>query len=379
MKYFDYAATCPLDEEAAQVYVKAATEYYGNAQSLHDTGSQAKELLENCRHEFAKLLGVMKEGIYFTSGGSESNFLAIQSLLSSSLKKGKHIITGIAEHSSILSTLEKLTEDDYEVTALPLNSLGQIDLEQVRNAIREDTVLITIQHGNPETGILQPLEEINKICKEHQILFHSDCVQTFGKAELKTVAQFVDSLSISGHKFYGPKGTGAVYIHPRFHWKAFYPGASHEKGFRPGTVNVPGIAAMTVAAQKALGNLEDHIKKVHVLRKTFLNALDPIKENCIIYGLSDSRQLPSTIGMRIIGLEGQYVMLECNRYGFAISTGSACQVGMQSPSKTMKAMGVSGKSGKEFIRISFGWKTTERETQELGEALVKIVNQSVRT
>ncbi|WP_102274424.1 IscS subfamily cysteine desulfurase [Cytobacillus massiliigabonensis] len=374
MKYFDFAATCPLDHEAAEVYLKAATAYYGNTSSLHDTGSQANDLLENCRNEMAQLLGVQKEGIYFTSGGSESNFLAIQSLLSSSLKAGKHIITSMAEHSSISNTLIKLIEEQqYEATVIPLNSAGHIDLEQVKNAVRKDTVLISIQHGNSEIGTLQPIEDIGRLCAENQILIHSDCVHTFGKTDIKQVAQAVDSLSISGHKFYGPKGAGAVYIHPRLNWKGYYPGAAHEKGFRPGTVNVPAIAAMTVAAQKAYKYLNEHHSLYLCQREAFLQALEPIKKNCIVYGSDAIAQLPSTIGMRIKGIEGQLIMLECNRYGFAISTGSACQTGMQFSSKTMKALGITGKSAKEFIRISFGWETTVNDAQLLAQSIVKIV------
>lgn len=373
MKYFDYAASCPLDKEAAEVYVKSATQYYGNSSSLHDTGSDASTLLENCRSEWAGMLQVQKEGIYFTASGSESNFLAIQALLTAKLKKGKHIITSLAEHSSIHSTLEKLRqENDYEVTKLPLNSKGLIELDDLREAIREDTVLISIQHGNSEIGTLQPIEEISVFCKENEILFHSDCVHTFGKVNISWIAKLVDSLSISGHKFYGPKGTGAVYINPYLNWAPYFPNTSHERGFRPGTVNVPSIAAMTVAAQKANKKLDMNAQHYENLREAFITALEPIIGQYTIHGSESSTQLPSTIGMRIQGIEGQLLMLECNRRGFAISTGSACQVGMLTISKTMNAMGITGKDAKEFIRISFGWDTSESDTDALGKALVKI-------
>ncbi|WNS74441.1 IscS subfamily cysteine desulfurase [Bacillus sp. DTU_2020_1000418_1_SI_GHA_SEK_038] len=376
MKYFDYAASCPLDKEAAETFVKAATQYYGNSQSLHDTGSDASSLLENCRSGWANLLQVQKEGIYFTSGGSEGNFLAVHALLTAAKKKGKHIITSMAEHSSIHSTLEKLVNDHhYEVSAVPLDSNGIVDLNQLRSTIREDTVLITIQHGNSEIGTLQPLEEISMLCKKNQILFHSDCVHTFGKTDFSKMALLADSLSISGHKFFGPKGTGAVYINPHLHWMPYYPKTSHERGFRLGTVNVPGIAAMTVAAQKADKNLENNTNHYQQLRKTLLHALEPIQDQYIIYGSDHNQQLPSTIGMSLKGIEGQYVMLECNRMGFAVSTGSACQVGMQTISKTMNAMGIAGKEAKEFIRISFGWNTTEADTEALGKALVRIAQE----
>lgn len=378
MKYFDYAASCPLDRDAADTYIKAATLYYGNSQSLHDIGSEAHTLLENCRNEWAQILEVAKEGIYFTSGGSESNFLAIHSLLSASKKPGKHIITAMAEHSSIRSTLEKFRkEKHYEITAIPFLSNGLIDVEKLSAAIREDTVLITIQHANPEIGSIQPLEEISTLCKANGILVHSDGVHSFGKTDIKHITPYIDGLSISGHKFYGPKGIGTVYVNPRLNWRPFYPGVSHEGGFRFGTVNVPAIAAMTVAAHKTIRCLEENTKRYKILRETFLQMIEPIQDKSIIYSADDKAQLPSTIGMRIIGLEGHLVMLACNQRGFAISTGSACQVGSQGISKTMMAMGITGKAAKEFIRISFGTDTSVQDTRDLGEAIVKIVQETL--
>lgn len=371
MKYFDYAASCPLDKEAAQVYVQAATDYYGNSSSLHDIGSQALDLLENSRYEIANLLGVDKAGIYFTSGGTEGNFFAIHALLSSIKNKGKHIVTGMAEHSSIHSTLEKLRQEDYEVTPLPFDASGHISINQLIGAIREDTVLITLQHGNSEIGTIQPLEEVSAICKEKGILLHSDCVQTFGKTNLKPIARIVDSLTISGHKFYGPKGIGAVYIQPHLQWMPYHPSATHEKGFRPGTVNVPAIVAMTIAAKKAYENLDNYHKHYEILRNAFINTLEPHLLNFVMY----HSDIPSTIGMRIKGVEGQMVMLECNRFGFSISTGSACQVGQQTPSKTMLALGVEDKSAKEFIRISFGRETNVEDVRELALTIGRIIQE----
>lgn len=373
MKYFDYAATCPLDQEACDVFVKASSEYFGNSRSLHDIGSIANHLLENCRIELSNLLGVEKEGIFFTSGGSESNFLAIQSLLTCTKKEGKHIITGMAEHSSVQSALETLREKGYEITSLPFNEEGIIDIEVLKRNIRPDTVLVTLQHVNPEIGSIQPIAAISELCKEQQILFHSDCVQSFGKFDLKTLSSIIDSFSISGHKFYGPKGIGAVYMNPQLGWKSFYPGTSHEYGFRPGTVNVPAIAAMVVAAQKSYQYMDQHLTHFHYLREKLIKVLDPVRNHIVFYNLEKSSQLPSTFGLRIKGLEGQWVMLECNRYGFAISTGSACQTGMQSISKTMKALHVPEKEAKEFIRISFGRETTEEDIVQLGNTLIKII------
>ena len=378
IKYFDYAASCPLDKEAADAYIKASTEYFGNSRSLHDTGSAAEGLLENCRMELAGILSVKSEGIYFTSGGTESNFLAIDALLSASEKSGKHIITGIAEHSSIHSILEKLRlEKGYEITKIPFGADGRIDLKKLSSAFRDDTVLVTIQHGNSEIGTLQPLLEISELCRERQILLHSDCVHSFGKSDLKEVARFADSLSFSAHKFYGPKGVGGVYLKPGMRWCSFLPGVSHEKGFRPGTVNLPGVVGMTVAAQKAYVNLNKHNSHFQMLREVLLKELEDAQEKFVIYDFTGSYQLPSTLGLRLKGVEGQYIMLECNRLGFAISTGSACSTGLQTVSKTMEALGVADKKGKEFIRISFGWNTSAADAKALGEKLAIMARELV--
>ncbi|MDZ5470832.1 IscS subfamily cysteine desulfurase (plasmid) [Bacillus sp. 31A1R] len=373
MKYFDYAASCPLDKNAGEAYIKAATEYFGNSRSLHDIGSAANQLLESCRQEIASLLGVQKDGIYFTSGGSESNFLALHSLLSGKNKQGKHIISGVAEHSSVQSTLESLKQDGYEITLLSFDQEGFIDIEELKKEIREDTVLVTIQHVNPEIGTIQPIDEISNLCKQHSILFHSDTVQSFGKLELKNLSQQVDALSISGHKFYGPKGIGAVYLNPKLNWLPFYPGTSHEYGFRPGTLNVPAIVGMTVAAQKAYQSLNEYHEQFFQLREKLLSVLEPMAEQITFYNADCHRQLPSTFGLRLKGLEGQFVMLECNRHGYAISTGSACQTGKQSASKTMRALNIPEKEAKEFIRISFGRDTTEEDITELGHTILEII------
>jgi len=376
LKYFDYAASTPLNSEAAKVYVEAATKYYGNTGSLHDIGTQAKDILENCRSEMAKMLDVKKNGIYFTSGGSESNFLGIHALLSAKKKAGFHILSSLAEHSSIRSTLESLSLKNYEVTFLPLNQSGRIDIESLKKATREDTVLIAIQHANSEIGSIQPIQEIAEWSKEQGILFHCDCVHSFAKMDLKPIANVVDSISLSSHKFYGPKGIGVAYINPRLAWKQHYPGTSHESGFRPGTVNVPAIAAMTIAAQNCHNELQTELQRAKKLRELFLTTLESEKARMTIYGSNGDEQIPHTIGLRLHGLEGQWTMLECNRLGFAISTGSACSTGLKSASKTMVAMEIPEKIGKEFIRISFGHHTTEQDMVELGQALIEIIRNS---
>ncbi|MFB3160687.1 IscS subfamily cysteine desulfurase [Neobacillus sp. 179-J 1A1 HS] len=371
MIYFDFAATTPLDSEAAEVFLQASTEFFGNSSSLHDFGGQSQDLLENCREELANLLGINKKGLYFTSGGSEGNFLAIEALLSAPKKAGKHIIAGMAEHSSIHGILDRL--EGYSITYLPLNSSGLINIEELANAITPDTVLVIVQHVNSEIGTIQPLEDIARICREHDIHFHSDFVQSFGKVELKKITPLVSSFSFSGHKIYGPKGVGGVYVDPAISWRAFFPGGSHERGFRPGTVNVPAIASMTAAAQKIHDQLVQSHDHFLQLRSTLIESLNPIKDSVVVFEAAPDSQLPSIIGLRISGVEGQWMMLECNRYGFAISTGSACQIGMQAPAKVTQALGLSPQEAKEFIRISFGKTTKMEDVVKLGETIVDIV------
>ena len=268
MKYFDHAATTPLDIDAAKNFIDVSTMYYANTNSLHDMGETAGKIIENCRQEWGRLLNVDKNGIYFTSGGTESNFLILQSLLLANKVEGKkHIITSMAEHASIHSAMEILEERGYAITYLPLQENGIVNLEVLKKNIRKETVLVSIQHINSEIGSIQPIEKIGTYCKSKEILFHSDMVQSMGKLEVGKFTKYVDALSISSHKFYGPKGVGLAYINPVIPWIPFYPKGSHENGFRPGTVNTAGIASMTVAAQKACANMGRELVRLSDLRQ----------------------------------------------------------------------------------------------------------------
>lgn len=205
MKYFDYAATCPLDQDAAEIFIQASTKYFGNSQSLHEAGSASANLLEGCRQEFSSLLDVKENGIYFTGGGSEANYLGIMALLSGKRKTGNHIVTGAAEHSSVYNLMKKLEGEGWEITFLPLNSNGRIELTSFIEAVRPETVLVSIQHGNPEVGTIQPIINIAEYCSSNGILIHTDCVQTFGKIPVAPLAGWVDALSISAISFTGQK------------------------------------------------------------------------------------------------------------------------------------------------------------------------------
>lgn len=372
MKYFDYAATTSLDPDAASTYVEVACKYFGNSNSLHDMGDTASRIVENCRDEWGRLINVDKNGIYFTSGGTESNFLILHSLLMGTKKEGKHLITSTAEHASIHSAMHVLAEKGYEITYLPLSKTGLIDTRLLEETIRPDTVLVSIQHVNSEIGAIQPIKEISTICKRYHILYHSDMVQSFGKIEVKEVTPYVDALSLSSHKFYGPKGVGIAYINPNVPWIPIVLNGSHENGFRSGTVNTAGIASMTVAAQKACSTISKNETKLSKFRKLFTKMIP--KESVTIFECTD--QYPGIIGLRAKGIEGQWLMLECNRRGFAISTGSACQVGKQAPSKTMEAFGLAVQEAKEFVRISMGKDTKEDDVRDLANTIKQLAIKS---
>lgn len=368
MHYFDYAATTPLRQEAASVLVSVSQNQFGNTTSLHDAGGAAQHVLAYSRKNLAELLGVRSEGIYFTSGGTESNYLALVSLAKVAKKKRQHIILSAAEHPSLHSAAAYLEQQGFTVTLIPFTAEGIIDRQALEDAITEDTAVVSVQHCNPEIGTIQPIREISELVKAKGILLHSDCVQSFGKLPVTEISPYVDSLSVSSHKVYGPKGVGAVYIDPRIRAVPLFPGATQEQGFRGGTVNVPGIAAFVAAAELAQTTTTDFAE----LRAIFLDTLSTHKELFTIYGTQSSEQLPHIIGMCVNHSEGQLIMLELNRRGFAVSTGSACQVGQQHSSMTMGAMNVPADLEKGLVRISFGETSNEDNVRELAEALIEV-------
>ncbi|KHD84564.1 IscS subfamily cysteine desulfurase [Heyndrickxia ginsengihumi] len=370
MYYFDYAATTRMGERALEAYIETAKHFYGNSESLHDIGSNAHEVVEKGRKFLEEFLQVPAHSIYFTSGGTEGNLLSIISLAKGASKKGKHIISSMAEHTSVHSALSYLEENGYEITKIPFLNNGTVDLEQLKKAVRPDTILVTIQHVNQEIGTIQPIKEISNMIRGEKILFHTDCVQSFGKIDVKSIIPYVDSITISSHKVYGPKGVGAVYMNPSSIWKPVFPGLTHENGFRGGTVNIPGIISFIVAVEEVPSS--DHLKRDWELRKAFQ---DIVRDAMMFIEGEAESQLPSIIGGMISHIEGQLVMLECNKRGFAISTGSACQEGQEGGVKAVEAIGYSSSAVNQFFRISFGKHTTEEEIIYLGKTIKEIAYQ----
>jgi cysteine desulfurase len=369
LKYFDYAATTPIEKNSLEVFNEVSKHFWGNTSSLHDIGTSATSLLEKCREELAQLLCVPSKGVYFTSGGTEGNQLALLTLAMSAKKHGNHIIIGMAEHTSIHSAADLLTQLGFTITKVPMLSDGIINLEALEHAIRPETILLSIQHINGEIGTIQPLDKVKKILQGKNIFFHSDFVQSFGKIDIHTYTNLVDSFTVSSHKIYGPKGVGAVFLNPSLEITPFFPSQSHESGFRGGTVNLPGIAAFVTAAQEANNHFE--ITKYWRLRDFFLQELKKeLAEKAFVIESNQSTQLPHVIGLCLEGIQGQWLMLEANRKGFAISTGSACHIGKLEPSKTLTAMNIPLQQAKEFIRISFGKDTKKQDVAELARQLI---------
>ncbi|MBM7572044.1 IscS subfamily cysteine desulfurase [Aquibacillus albus] len=366
MIYLDYAATTPMNEHALQVYTEVSQRFFGNSNSLHDAGTTSKALLEQCKEELAKLIHGQSRGIFFTSGGSESNVLAVKSLLHAANAKGNHIITTRMEHSSLINYFDYLKTDcGYEITYLPVDQTGVVNIHQLNESICDETVLVSIQHANSEIGAVQPLEEIGQLLHNKGILFHSDCVQTFCKLPIQVESFYLDSVSISSHKIYGPKGVGAIYLHPSLNLSKYI------SNIRPGTMDVPGIAAFVSASQQETHNMEQEQQRLSRIRQQFVDQIKKRRLNVEI--IQCNQQLPNIIGLFVNNMQGDYSMLEFNRNGIAVSTGSACTVGQQEPSKTLLAIGKSPERAKQFIRLSLGKQTTSEQMDRVVNVCESII------
>lgn len=364
MIYMDYAATSPMTKQAIQVYSEVAGSIYGNASSLHDAGGRAQYVVEEARKIVAEKIGVHTDGIIFTGSGTEGNILAILSLARAS-KRGKHIITSMAEHTSVHAAMNTLEQEGFEVTKLPFTEAGLVDIRQLQQAIRTDTALISIQHVNSEIGSIQPIAEISKIAVDAHIPIHVDCVQSFCKLSFKDFIESVDAVTVSAHKIGGPKGCGAVYINPKCRVVPVFPGVTHEKGMRGGTLDTPAIVSMAAAIEAYQYQIEDF----WLLRK---HLKEMLHADFLVIEAEEPSQLPSIFGVCLPGVEGQLVLLKLNEHGIFISTGSACDINSASGTKAILAMGYSFSTARQFFRISFGVETTIEQIEKLAYYLNQI-------
>lgn len=356
--YFDYAATTPMSEEVIDIYAQTARNIYGNASSLHDEGSRAKDCVATARKIIAAKLGVSTDGVIFTGSGTEGNIITIVSLARASGKR--HIITTQAEHTSVHAAMNILQREGYTITKLPLQQNGSVSLIELEAAITHNTALISIQQVNSETGAVQPIKEIIQLATERSVLVHCDCVQSFGKI---TIPAGLDAMTISAHKIGGPKGCGAIYLNPRIKVTSLMPGVTHERGLRGGTLDTPAIIAFARAVQLFTYD----IKYQQQLRDYFIANLA-----ADFTVLTSTNQLPSIYGVISEKFEGQYIMLSANQYGFAISTGSACDIFNEDGTKAVQAMGYEKESARRFFRISTGAYTTIENVLNLAQTLNKV-------
>ncbi len=367
MIYLDHAATTPITESALEVYTKVSRQYFGNASSMHDQGSSAKQILEASAKTIAETINARPKDVFFTSGASESNFLSIYGLLNSREERSGHIITTPIEHSSVRNIFLKLENEGYEVSRIAVNEYGEIDFEELKEVIRDDTILASIQHVNSEIGTIQDLKKIGSFLHEKGILLHSDCVQSYGRIPVDVKELNIDALSISGHKIYGPKGVGAVWLNPRTGWKPVFPDTENQRKLKPGTSDVPSVAAFATAAKEITKNRKAEQERITQLRAKLWAKIIDMGFEVVSEGHQEG--VPNILGIRFPGMEGQFLMLECNQAGLAISTGSACQVGSEKPNKTMTAIGKSEQEAREFIRLSFGKMNKEEQIPQIIEKM----------
>lgn len=371
MIYLDNAGTTKVSENARQAMLPFFDEIYGNASSLHTYGQKAKEKLEEARAKIAKCLGVLPREIYFTSGGSESDNWAIENACSIGEKKGKkHIITSAIEHHAILHTLKKKEKEGFTVTYLPVYENGIVRVEDLKNAITDDTCLVTIMYANNEIGTIQPIKEIGEICKEKGILFHTDAVQAVGHIPLDI--ENVDMLSISGHKFHGPKGVGVFYCKKIVPLASFICGGAQERGKRAGTENVAGIVGMATALEDAYAEMEKTALHETKLRDKLLNELSKIPHSKI--NGDREKRLPNNFNMCFEGIEGESLLLLLDDEGICASSGSACTSGSLDPSHVLLAIGLPHEVAHGSLRLTLSKYNTEEEIDKVLKAVPKIVD-----
>jgi cysteine desulfurase len=372
--YLDHNATTPVDPAVLDAMLPYFSAEFGNAASIHTVGQRARAAVETAREQVAALLGARPQEIVFTSGGTESDNHAIFGILRSTPGATKHIITTAIEHEAVLNTCQALEKEGASVTYLPVGSRGVIDPEELRDAIRPHTALITVMHANNELGTIQPLAEIGRIATQNDVYFHTDAVQSVGKIPVDVSALGVDLLSLSGHKLYAPKGIGALYIRGGTRLKQLLYGGHHQRGFRPGTENVPGIVGLGKAAELARSSFAEDAARISALRDTLeQNLVERIPQARI--NAADSPRTPNTANITFPGIEGEALIIALDMKSIACSTGAACSSGAVEPSHVLTAIGLSADEARASIRFSLGRHTTAAEIEYALEAVPAAVAQ----
>ena len=371
--YMDSSATTPIDPEVIRVMAQYFSEKFGNASSLHSYGREAFEAIQESRKRVAGLIGANAEEITFTSGGTESDNLAIVGVARKMRLRGKdHVITSSIEHPAVLETCRSLEEEGYNVTYLPVDRYGILNPEDVRGAIYESTALITVMHANNEIGSIEPVEEIGEIARGRGVILHTDAVQSVGKIPTDVNEMNVDLLTISAHKIYGPKGVGALYVRKGVALQPLIHGGGHEHGFRSGTENVTGIVGLGVASDLARIRREDDARNLGALRdKLVARVLREIEESHL--NGHPTKRLPNNANFRFTGVEGESLILDLDEKGIAASTGSACSSKRLEPSHVLTAIGLDEVEAHGSLRLTLGRGNTEDEVDYVVESLIEAV------
>ena len=370
--YADNAATTKISETALRAMMPCFETYYGNPSSLHTVGQEAKEMLEDARARVAKCLGCEPREIYFTSGGSEADNQAILSAARLGQRKGKqHIISTAFEHHAVLHTLQKLEKEGFSVTYLDVKQNHNITAQQVRDALREDTCLVTVMFANNEIGSILPIAEIGAVCKEAGVPFHTDAVQAVGHLAIDVKAMNIDMLSLSAHKFHGPKGVGALYCRRGFPLANVIDGGAQERGKRAGTENLPGICGMVAALEEACANMEVNNAKVTAMRDKLIAGLSQIP-HCDLNGDRTNR-LPGNVSFCFEGIEGEALLLMLDMKGICASSGSACTSGSLDPSHVLLAIGRVHDVAHGSLRLSLSHHNTDEEIDHILTAVPQVV------
>ena len=373
MIYLDNAATTKTAPEVVEAMLPYFTELYGNASSIYKLGSESKKATIKARETIAQTLGAEPNEIYFTAGGSESDNWALKATFEAYQDKGKHIITSKIEHHAILHTCEYLEKRGAEITYLDVDENGLVDLEQLKKAIRPDTILISIMYANNEIGTIQPIQEIGEIAAEHGILFHTDAVQAYGQLPIRVDELHIDMLSASGHKLNGPKGIGFLYINKKVKIRSFVHGGQQERGRRAGTENVPGIVGLAAAAERAFRIMEEKTKKEIELRDYFISRIQKEIPYAQLNG-HPTKRLPNTINFSFEFIEGESMLIMLDMKGICGSSGSACTSGSLDPSHVLLAIGLPHEKAHGSLRLTLSEENTKEEMDLVADELKQIVD-----
>jgi len=370
--YFDHAATTPVRSEVLEAMMPFFSDKFGNASSVYGYGRESKKFVEDSRDKVAKALGAQSKEIFFTGSGTEADNWAIKGIAYGNRNKGNHIITSSIEHHAVFHTCNYLEKEGFEVTYLPVDKYGLVDPEQVRQAIKPETILITIMYANNEIGTIQPIGEIGKIAKEKGVIFHTDAVQAVGAIDIDVEQLNVDLLSLSAHKFYGPKGVGALYIRRGTKITPFMHGGAQERGKRASTENVPGIVGLGKAIEIATTNIAVTTQHIKALRD---RTIDEVLKNIPYTRLNGHREkrLPGNINFSFEFIEGESLLLMLDMKGIAASSGSACTSGSLDPSHVLLAIGLPHEIAHGSLRITIGAENTQEEIDYLISILPSIV------